>query len=75
MPLNTRSTPWRSASSAPSAWLAARQPACVADCIGRARHFGDLDDPNSEVSKLLASREYTQLHTEFGTKPSVYYLV
>lgn len=51
------------------------QPACVADCIGRARHFGDLDDPNSEVSKLLASREYTQLHTEFGTKPSVYYLV
>ena len=51
------------------------QPACVADCIGRARHFGDLDDPNSEVSRLLASREYTQLHTEFGTKPSVYYLV
>lgn len=51
------------------------QPACVADCIGRARHFGDLDDPDSEVSKLLASREYTQLHTEFGTKPSVYYLV
>lgn len=51
------------------------QPACVADCIGRARHFGDLDDPNSEVSKLLASREYTQLHAEFGTKPSVYYLV
>lgn len=41
----------------------------------RARHFGDLDDPNSEVSRLLASREYTQLHTEFGTKPSVYYLV
>ena len=51
------------------------QPACVADCIGRARHFGDLDDPNSEVSKLLASREYTQLHAEFCTKPSVYYLV
>ena len=51
------------------------QPACVADCIGRARHFGDLGDPNSEVSRLLASREYTQLHTEFGTKPSVYYLV
>ena len=51
------------------------QPACVADCIGRARHFGDLDDPNSEVSKLLASREYTQLRAEFGTKPSVYYLV
>ncbi len=36
---------------------------------------GSMAAPNSEVSKLLASREYTQLHTEFGTKPSVYYLV
>ena len=44
-------------------------------CSAGARFYGDLDDPNSEVSKLLASREYTQLHTEFGTKPSVYYLV
>ena len=51
------------------------EPACMHLCVGRARFWGDLDDPNSEVSKLLASREYTQLHTEFGTKPSVYYLV
>ena len=51
------------------------RPMCVQACVGYARFFGDLDDPNSEVSKLLASREYTQLHTEFGTKPSVYYLV
>ena len=50
-------------------------PACVHNCCCGARTFGDLDDPNSEVSRLLASREYTQLHTEFGTKPSVYYLV
>ena len=48
---------------------------CVEACLTNARIFGDLDDPDSEVSKLLASREYTQLHTEFGTKPSVYYLV
>ena len=51
------------------------QPQCVVSCPTHARFWGDLNDPNSEVSKLLASREYTQLHTEFGTKPSVYYLV
>lgn len=50
-------------------------PACMVLCPGRARHWGDLDDPDSEVSKLIASREYKQLLPEEGTKPSVYYLV
>jgi molybdopterin-containing oxidoreductase family iron-sulfur binding subunit len=51
------------------------QPACVEQCLARARYFGDLDDPDSEVSQLLAKREYTVLHSEFGTKPNVYYLI
>ena len=50
-------------------------PACMDLCPARARHFGDLDDPDSEVSKLLKERSYEQLLPSEGTKPSVYYLV
>lgn len=52
-----------------------KQPACVEVCPARVRYFGDFDDPDSEVSKLIREREYMQLLPEKGTKPSVYYLV
>lgn len=50
------------------------KPACVANCMGNARYFGDLDDPNSEVSQLLSKHHTFQLMPEKGTKPSVYYI-
>ena len=50
-------------------------PACMDLCPARARHFGDLDDPNSEGSQLIRERSYEQLLPSEGTKPSVYYLV
>ena len=50
-------------------------PACVEQCVGRIRYFGDLNDPESEVSKLLATHQYKTLLPEKGTRPSVYYLV
>ena len=50
-------------------------PACMDLCPARARHFGDLDDPDSEVSQLVGERSYEQLLTSEGTKPPVYYLV
>lgn len=54
---------------------AGRLPACVANCPARARYFGDLNDPTSEVSKILRTRKYYQLLPEEGTHPSLYYLV
>jgi molybdopterin-containing oxidoreductase family iron-sulfur binding subunit len=50
------------------------QPACIEVCPGRARTFGDINDSNSDVSKKIASREYSQLLIEKGTSPSVYFL-
>lgn len=51
------------------------QPACAGDiCPARARLFGDLDNPYSEVSKILHKRPFTRLHEDKGTSPRIYYL-
>ncbi len=47
-------------------------PACVQGCVGKARFFGDLDDADSEVSRLIRSKEARQLKKELGTDPSIY---
>ena len=50
------------------------EPACTQACPAKTRTFGDLDDPDSEVSKLLHSRRNYQLRADLGTEPQVYYL-
>ncbi len=49
-------------------------PACVANCPLFALHFGDLDDPNSSVSRLLHRKPAFRLLEETGTQPRVYYV-
>ncbi len=52
-----------------------KEPACVEVCLAQARVWGDLDDPDSEVSRLVREKGYEQLLPEEGTDPSVYYLM
>ncbi len=51
-----------------------RLPACVMTCPTSARHFGDLGDPESDVSKLVAERGGVNLMEELNYKPTNKYL-
>lgn len=54
-----------------------QKPACVEACEGRgvkAIAFGNLNDPNSDVSVLAANNTVKGIREDLGTKPKVYYI-
>lgn len=51
-----------------------KKPACVAVCPTGALTFGDRNDRDSEVAKLLRTRKFKVLHAEAGTEPNVFFL-
>jgi len=55
--------------------VAGRWPACAKTCTGHAIFFGDFNDPDSEVSRLIRERQTVRLKEELGTEPNVHYLL
>jgi len=53
---------------------ALKQPRCVEACPNKALYFGDLDDPNSEISKIVATQRNTQLEPLAGQETIVKWL-
>lgn len=49
-------------------------PACVETCVGGARIIGDLNNENSQFSKLLMQFPSSVLKKSSGTKPQVFYI-
>lgn len=49
-------------------------PACANACIADALHFGDIDDPDSNVSRLVREQPSFQMHAELSTDPSFHYI-
>jgi tetrathionate reductase subunit B len=50
------------------------EPACVASCFNKARIFGDLNDPDSSISRVIATNTVSVLHPDEGTHPNVFYI-
>lgn len=48
-------------------------PFCVVCCEGQAIYFGDFNDPDSKVAKIIAKKDVFRLEEDLGTNPIIYY--
>ncbi|NPD30831.1 4Fe-4S dicluster domain-containing protein [Eggerthellaceae bacterium zg-1084] len=48
-------------------------PACVATCVTKARIFGDMNDPNSDIARALAAHSAEGIDEDLGLGPAVRY--
>ncbi|MBI5325465.1 MAG: 4Fe-4S dicluster domain-containing protein [Ignavibacteriae bacterium] len=51
------------------------KPSCVEACPGKAMIFGDLENPNSEIRKMLGENFTMRRKPELGTQPEIYYII
>lgn len=56
------------------------EPACVRTCISHTRVFGDINDPESEVNKILKEatidkKKIFKLREDIGAEPNIFYIV
>jgi hypothetical protein len=51
-----------------------KEPRCVEACPNGTLTFGDLDNPNSEVARKMASGKVEVLHPEYAMKEKVVYI-
>lgn len=49
-------------------------PQCLTTCIGGANYFGDLNDPDAVITKIVSQLNVFRLKEELGTEPKVFYL-
>jgi Fe-S-cluster-containing dehydrogenase component len=61
----------------PQLTSAGEKPACVHNCCTGARSYGDLDDPTSDVSKVVAAAGSRNVHAlpDVGNHPSTRYIL
>lgn len=50
-------------------------PACVSVCPTKCLHFGNMDDPGSDISRVLKKRKFKTLIPEAGTGPNLFFLI